>query len=94
MSQQKLKQLEAVGTSSRNLTPDKHDKEIATMRYNVENTMMAVQALEQQLEQDLAAAKPTLPEAEFLKLMNRCLNLRKAALIACLQAVNRSNEAK
>ncbi len=90
----KLKRLSAVGTSSQSLTPTKlvEKKEISTLRFNVENTFIAVQALELQLEQDLAAAKPLVGEEEFLKLVARCLNLRKQALVACLQAAQRASQ--
>jgi|JI10StandDraft_1071094.scaffolds.fasta_scaffold4055030_1 N-dimethylarginine dimethylaminohydrolase len=59
------------------------------MRFNVENALLAVNALEEQLEHDLEKLKTALSEKEFLTLMQRCLNLRKQALIACLQAAQR-----
>jgi hypothetical protein len=88
----KLMRLSAVGGSSQNLTPVKlqESKELSTLRFNVENTLLAVQALEMQLEQDLANVKPFLGEEEFLKVLSRCLNLRKQAMIACLQATQRA----
>jgi hypothetical protein len=88
--EEKARKLEAVGGSSNNLTPQKTRKQIETLRTNVENSHFAVDALELQLEDDLKRLKDILPQDEFLKLVARCLNLKKQALTACLQASARS----
>ncbi len=62
----------------------------ATLRYTVEQAHLGVRALESELEEALAAAKPQLSDEDFLKLVSRALNLKKQALVACLQAVQRA----
>lgn len=85
----KAAQLEAIGGSRRSLTPAKDSKEVSQLRYSVEQSHAAVEALEQQLEEDLRAAKLIMSDLDFLKLVSRCLTLKKQALVACVQAAQR-----
>ena len=95
--EEKARRLEAVGASSMSLTPtklDEHGEEVGQLRFKTETSLQAVHALEAQLEEDLARLAPQLGETEMLKLITRCLNLKKQALIACVQAAQRADETR
>ena len=86
------KRLESVGKSSSNLTPTRvrENRELATLRTNVENSHFALQSMEDELDVSLLALQAQIPAEEFLKVVQRCLNLRKQAMAACLQASMRA----
>lgn len=90
--ERKASKLEAVG-SFKNLHGGTvtDEKAITALRFSVEQTALGVDALELELETQLRQAKFMLPEADFLKVLARVLNLKKQALAACVQAVERAN---
>ena len=64
---------------------------MATLRYDVHESHAGLGLLTEELETALASAQDSIGEEEFLQLLSRCLKLRKQAMVACLQAVQRAN---